>query len=64
MNLALRDIRHHRSRFIQTCLGIGMLLGVVMSMSGIYRGLFADATAILTTTAADIWVVQQDTSGP
>jgi putative ABC transport system permease protein len=64
MNLALRDIRHHRSRFIQTCLGIGMLLGVVISMSGIYRGLFADATAILSTTAADLWVVQQDTSGP
>lgn len=64
MNLALRDIRHHRSRFIQTCIGIGMLLGVVMSMSGIYRGLFADATGILSSTAADIWVVQQDTSGP
>ncbi|MDH5299201.1 MAG: ABC transporter permease, partial [Desulfobulbaceae bacterium] len=64
MNLALRDIRHHRSRFFQTCLGLGMLLGVVMSMGGIYRGLFADATAILTATGADLWVVQQDTSGP
>ena len=64
MNLALRDIRHQRSRFIQTCLGLGMLLGVVMSMSGIYRGLFADATAVLSSTAADIWVVQQDSSGP
>ena len=64
MNLALRDIRHQRSRFIQTCLGLGLLLGVVMSMGGIYRGLVTDATAILRTTAADIWVVQQDTSGP
>jgi putative ABC transport system permease protein len=64
MNLALRDIRHHRSRFIQTCLGLGLLLGVVMSMSGIYRGLFTDATAVLNATAADLWVVQQDTSGP
>jgi len=64
MNLALRDIRHHRSRFIQTCLGLGLLLGVVMSMGGIYRGLFTDATAVLNATAADLWVVQQDTSGP
>ncbi|MDG4475981.1 ABC transporter permease [Thiovibrio frasassiensis] len=64
MNLALRDIRHQKSRFIQTCLGLGLLLGVVMSMSGIYRGLFTDATGILNATAADIWVVQQDTSGP
>lgn len=64
MNLALRDIRHHRGRFIQTCLGLGLLLGVVMSMGGIYRGLFTDATAILSATGADLWVVQQDTSGP
>ncbi|MBI5655422.1 MAG: ABC transporter permease, partial [Geobacter sp.] len=64
MNLALRDIRHHRGRFVQTCLGLGLLLGVVMSMGGIYRGLFTDATAILTATGADLWVVQQDTSGP
>lgn len=64
MNLALRDIRHQKSRFIQTCLGLGLLLGVVMSMSGIYRGLFTDATGILNATAADLWVVQQDTSGP
>jgi putative ABC transport system permease protein len=64
MNLALRDIRHHRSRFIQTCLGIGMLLGVVISMGGIYRGLFSDATGLLHNTAADLWIVQQDTSGP
>ncbi len=64
MNLALRDIAHHRNRFLQTCLGLGMLLGVVMSMGGIYRGLFADATAILEATAAELWVVQQGTSGP
>ncbi len=35
-----------------------------MSMGGIYRGLFADALAILNYTKADIWVVQQDTNGP
>jgi putative ABC transport system permease protein len=35
-----------------------------MSMGGIYRGLFADATAVLSFTKADIWVVQKDTNGP
>jgi len=64
MNLALRDIRHHRGRFILTSIGLGLLLGVVMSMGGIYRGLFADALAVLEYTKADIWVVQQDTNGP
>ncbi len=64
MNLAIRDIRYHRGRFILTSIGLGLLLGVVMSMGGIYRGLFADALAVLTFTKADIWVVQQDTNGP
>jgi len=64
MNLAIRDIRYHRGRFILTSIGLGLLLGVVMSMGGIYRGLFADALTILDITKADIWVVQQDTNGP
>ncbi|AAR34275.1 ABC transporter permease [Geobacter sulfurreducens] len=64
MNLAVRDIRCHRGRFVQTCLGLGLLLAVVMSMGGIYRGLVADALAILEATGADVWVVQQGTSGP
>ena len=64
MNLAIRDIRYHRGRFILTSIGLGLLLGVVMSMGGIFRGLFADALAVLNATAADVWVVQQDTNGP
>jgi len=64
MNLAIRDIRYHRGRFILTSIGLGLLLGVVMSMGGIYRGLFADALAVLDFTRADLWVVQRDTNGP
>ena len=64
MNLAIRDIRYHRGRFILTSIGLGLLLGVVLSMGGIYRGLIADALSILDATRADIWVVQQDTNGP
>ena len=64
MNLAIRDIRYHRGRFILTSIGLGLLLGVVISMGGIYRGLIADALAILNANRADIWVVQQDTNGP
>jgi putative ABC transport system permease protein len=64
MNLAVRDIRYHRGRFLQTCLGIGLLIAVVMSMSGIYRGLVADATVALRATGADLWIVQQNTDGP
>lgn len=64
MNLAIRDIRYHKGRFVLTSVGLGLLLGVVMSMGGIYRGLFADALSISEATRADLWVVQQDTNGP
>src|SRR5579864_4307060 len=64
MNLALRDIRRHKMRFILTCVGLGLLLTVVMAMSGIYRGLIGDATKVIEATPAQIWVVQKDTRGP
>lgn len=64
MNLAIRDILYNRWRFIQTTIGLGLLIAVVMSMGGIYRGLIADATVALRSTGADLWVVQQETEGP
>ena len=64
MNLAIRDIRRHKTRFLLTCIGLGLLLPVVMAMSGIYRGLIGDATKVVEATPAQIWVVQKDTRGP
>jgi putative ABC transport system permease protein len=64
MNLAIRDVSYHRGRFILTSIGLGLLIGVVMSMGGIYRGLVADALSFSNGTKADLWVVQQDTNGP
>ena len=64
MNLAIRDIRRHKTRFLLTCIGLGLLLTVVMAMSGIYRGLIGDATKVIEATPAQIWVVQKDTRGP
>lgn len=64
MNLATRDIRRHKTRFLLTCVGLGLLLTVVMAMSGIYRGLIGDATRVVEATPAHIWVVQKDTRGP
>ena len=64
MNLAVRDIRHHLGRFLVTALGLGLLLGVVLSMIGIYRGLVADALALVRAPGADVWVVETGTRGP
>jgi putative ABC transport system permease protein len=64
MNLAIRAIRHDLGRFSLTAAGLGLLLAVVLSMSGIYNGLVADSVALPNALAADLWVVQRDTRGP
>jgi len=64
VNLAYRDIRHNRGRFLLTCVGLGLLLGVVMAMIGIYRGLVVDALTIARAPAVDLWVVEANTRGP
>lgn len=64
MNLAVRDIRHKLGRFILTCLGLSLLLGVVVTMAGIYRGQTADALALVRSIDADLWVVESGTHGP
>jgi putative ABC transport system permease protein len=64
MNLAYRDVRHNLGRFIVTCLGLSLLLGVVLAMIGIYRGLIADALELVDTMDAQIWVVEKGTRGP
>lgn len=64
MNLAAQDVRRNVGRFLGTCLGIALLFTVVLAMAGIYQGLVADATALLRTMQADLWVVQRGTRGP
>jgi putative ABC transport system permease protein len=64
MNLARRDIQHNIGRFVLTTFGVGLLLMIVMGMSGIYRGLVQDATLLVDRLEADLWVVQKDTRGP
>jgi putative ABC transport system permease protein len=47
MNLAWRDIRHKRGRFLLTCLGLSLLMAVVITMAAMNRGQVEDATAEL-----------------
>lgn len=64
MDLAYRDIRSSLGRFGLTCIGLSLLLGVVLSMIGIYRGLVEDALRLVRTPKADIWVVEAGRKGP
>lgn len=64
MNLAARDIRHNAGRFVLTCIGLSLLLGVVITMAGIYRGQIEDALALSRAAGADLWIVEGGTHGP
>lgn len=64
INLASRDITHSKGKFITTALGVGMLIGIVLIMIGVYRGMIHDATIVPNDINPDLWVVQKDTLGP
>lgn len=64
ISLAGRDILHSWGKFVFTGMGLGLLIGVTLSMAGIYRGMVDDAKVLLDNSGADLWVVQKDTLGP
>ena len=64
ISLAGRDILHGWSKYVLTGLGLGLLIGVTLTMAGVYRGMVDDAHALLSNSRADLWVVQKDTQGP
>ena len=64
ISLAGRDILHAWSKFVLTGVGLGLLIGVTLTMAGVYRGMVDDAKVLLDNSGADLWVVQQDTLGP
>lgn len=64
ISLAGRDILHSWGKFVFTGIGLGLLIGVTLTMAGLYRGMVDDAKTLLDNSGADLWIVQQDTLGP
>ena len=64
ISLAGRDILHAWGKFIFTGIGLGLLIGVTLTMAGVYRGMVDDGKVLLDNSGADLWVVQKDTLGP
>jgi putative ABC transport system permease protein len=64
ISLAGRDIVHSWQKFLLTGMGLGLLIGVTLTMAGVYRGMVDDAKVLLRNSGADIWAVQKDTQGP
>jgi len=64
ISLAGRDILHGWGKFVFTGVGLGLLIGVTLTMAGVYRGMIDDARVLIDNSGADLWVVQKDTLGP
>lgn len=64
INLAFREISHSWARYVLTAVGLGLLIGVTLTMTGLVRGMMDDAVALIRGTRADLWVVQDQTLGP
>ncbi|SDG52113.1 putative ABC transport system permease protein [Pseudomonas benzenivorans] len=64
ISLAGRDILHAWGKFVFTGVGLGLLIGVTLTMAGVYRGMVDDARVLLDNSSADLWVVQRGTLGP
>ncbi|MDX9752941.1 MAG: ABC transporter permease [bacterium] len=64
ISLAGRDILYSWGKFVFTGFGLGLLIGVTLSMAGIYRGMVDDANVLMDNSGADLWVTQKDTLGP
>ena len=64
VNLALKDISHNLARFLLTCLGLSLLLGIVLAMVGIYRGLIVESLGLVRAAGGQVWIVEGGTRGP
>ena len=64
ISLAYRDVSNSFGRYLLTGIGLGLLIGVTLTMAGVFRGMVDDGKALLRYADADIWVVQRNTLGP
>lgn len=64
MDLAIKDLKLHKGRFLATVLGVGFLFTIVLTMNGIYRGNIYEGTSLVQYTEPDLWVVERDRGGP
>lgn len=64
ISLAGRDVLHAWGKFVFTGMGLGLLIGVTLTMAGVYRGMVDDAKVLMNNSGAHLWVVQKNTLGP
>ena len=64
MDLAIKDLKRHRGRFLTTVIGVGLLFGTVLAMNGVYRGVVFEGISLIEALNPDLWVVERSRGGP
>ena len=64
MDLAIKDLKRHRGRFLTTIIGVGLLFGTVLAMNGVYRGVVFEGISLIEALNPDLWVVERSRGGP
>jgi len=64
VDLALKDFQRHVGKFAATTIGVGLLVAIVLTMNGIYRGNIHDGVWLIDHTDCDLWVVERGRGGP
>jgi putative ABC transport system permease protein len=64
VNLAWKDIRLNRTRFVLTALGVGAIICATIGLIALYRGIVHESLLMIFEGEADLWVVQGNTTGP
>jgi putative ABC transport system permease protein len=64
VDLALKDFQRHVGKFVATTVGVGLLVAIVLTMNGIYRGNIHDGVWLIDHTDCDLWVVERGRGGP
>ena len=62
ISLAGRDILHAWGKFVFTGVGLGLLIGVTLTMAGVYRGMVDDAHALLANSGAVMMKITSSTN--
>jgi putative ABC transport system permease protein len=64
MDLAVKDLKSHKGRFLATVIGVGLLFGTVIAMNGVYQGVIFEGLALIQALNPDLWVVERFRGGP
>ncbi len=64
LRIALRDLQWRRRRFAFAALGVALVFGLTLVITGVSAGFFSEADNTVSELGASEWVVHQGADGP